>query len=371
MDRIDSSNAVDIGGGKLGFQDEILSSGAGSQEGTFVGADWLNSVQEEIMAVIERAEFVAARARLTQLVEAIRSQRMNYLTPDGAANALTVTLDPAPDSWSDLIGVPIRMKIAAANTDAVTLSPNALAPKSMVSVGGNALKPGQLPAGAIVTAIYDGTNVQVSAPLAPRFSTSLTAISVAGAGNYVVPAGVYRIGVAVWSGGSGGGGGASSANGYCGTGAAGPGYAYKEIDVTPGQVIPYVVGAAGVGGTAGNSGGAGQTTSFGAYVSATAGEPGVHGKFGVVGNVTNGGVGIGGDINATGGSGAGALPAAADGTGVGGMAGGSPFGAPPAPPSAGPGVPGLWPGGGGGGAGGTGGNSGGAGAVGGIIIAVL
>ncbi|SOC83130.1 hypothetical protein SAMN05421890_1575 [Ensifer adhaerens] len=368
MDRVNGADHVDIGGGRRGFKDEDLSIGA---DGTEVTADWLNSVQEEIMGVIEAAGLVADPTKWNQLVKVIRSQKLNYFDAAGSANALTVSLTPAPTSWAELVGVPIRLKIATPNTDAVTLSPNELAPKAIVSLGNNALKPGQLPGGAIVTAIYDGANVQVSAPLAPRFSTSLTIISAAGAGNYVVPAGVYRIGVYLWAGAPGGGGGSNTNNGYCGSCGAGSGYAYKEIDVTPGQIIPYFNGAGGIGGSPGNSGGTGQTTSFGSYFSATPGEPGIHGKFAIVGNVTTGGIGIGGDINVRGGNGAGCLPAAADGTGIGGGGGGSPFGAPPVPPSGGPGVDGSWPGGGGGGAGGTGGNNGGKGANGGIIIKVL
>ncbi|MCD2176433.1 glycine-rich domain-containing protein [Rhizobium sp. C1] len=371
MDRIDSFNAIDLGGGKKGFQDQILSFGSGSQEGTWVSALWLNSVQEEILAVIEAAGFVADRTKWNQLTKAIRSQRLNYFEVGGTANALTVALSPAPAAWTELVGVPMRLKIAAPNTDAVTLSPNGLSPKALVAFGNNALKPGQLPGGAIVTAIFDGTNVQVSVPLAPRFSSSVTVISAPGPGSYTVPAGVYRIGPELWAGAPGGGGGSNTNNGYEGTGGAGGGYAYKEIDVTPGQVIPYVNGAGGLGGSPGNPGAPGQTTSFGSYFSATPGEVGVHGKFGVYGNVTTGGIGIGGDINIRGGNGAGALPAASDGTGIGGQGGGSPFGAPPAPASGGPGVDGLWPGGGGGGAGGTGGNYGGRGANGGIIIHIL
>lgn len=327
--------------------------------------------QRELVALEVYSGLTPSGSRLTQVAEAVRSQRMNFPTVGGTANALTVTLSPAPASWADLVGVPLRMIIATPNTGAATLSPNGLTPKAIVSVGGNALKAGQLPGGAIVTAIYDGTNVQVSAPLSPRFATSVTVISAPGAGNYTVPAGVYRIRVHLWGPGGGAGGGSGASNGYEGTGGGGGGHTKKEIDVTPGQVIPYVNGTRGIGGGPGGAGTAGTTTSFGAFCSATSGSPGEHGKFGISGNIAPGGVGIGGDLNLQGGAGTGALPAASDGTGIGSPGGGTPFGAPGGTPSGGPTVDGLWPGGGGNGAGGTGGATGGNGAHGGIIIETL
>lgn len=52
MDRITGTNAVDIGGGKLGFRDRNLAAGI---TGTAIIARWLNGVQEELLGVIEEA----------------------------------------------------------------------------------------------------------------------------------------------------------------------------------------------------------------------------------------------------------------------------------------------------------------------------
>jgi hypothetical protein len=62
--------------------------------------------------------------------------------------------------------------------------------------------------------------------------------SEAGTGQFVVPAEVYSIEVEVVGGGGGGGGPAVYSGG-------GGGYAYKIIDVTPGEVFNYVVGEGG------------------------------------------------------------------------------------------------------------------------------
>lgn len=39
--------------GKRGFLDQVLSTGAGSKEGTWVSALWLNAVQEEIVNTLQ------------------------------------------------------------------------------------------------------------------------------------------------------------------------------------------------------------------------------------------------------------------------------------------------------------------------------
>lgn len=309
--------------------------------------------------------------KLLDLARAVQAGKVNFATIGGSANALTMALSPAPTSWNDLIGTPIRGIVSTTNTGAATLNVNGLGAKPIVASGANALLKGQLLAGTAVTFIYDGTNIQVSTPLAVRFATDVTVYNTAGSGTYTVPAGVTRILVEIWGAGGGGGGASNMANEYCGTGGAGGGYTRKIIDVTPAQTLAYAVGAAGTGGAAGASGTGGGTTSFGGILTATGGAPGVHGKFAVIGNITIGGVGTGGDINLTGGYGTGALPAAPNGTGVGGSGGGTPFGATSGVQSAGPNIAGVWPGGGGGGSGGTGGAAGGAGAAGGIIIQII
>ncbi|WP_153513874.1 hypothetical protein [Agrobacterium sp. ICMP 6402] len=304
-------------------------------------------------------------------VRTLQKQPWLFAAVGGTANALTMTLSPVPTSWADLVGTPLRGIITTTNTGACTLNVNGLGAVPIVSSGANALLKGQLLAGTAVTFVYDGTNAQVSTPLAVRFATDVTVYNTAGSGTYTVPAGVTRILVEIWGGGGGGGGASNMANEYCGTGGAGGGYTRKIIDVTPGQTLAYTVGAAGTGGATGGSGTSGGTTSFGGILSATGGSPGVHGKFAVIGNITTGGVGTGGDINLIGGFGTGALPAAPNGTGVGGAGGGTPFGAPSGVQSAGPNIAGVWPGGGGGGSGGTGGAAGLAGAAGGIIIQII
>lgn len=101
-------------------------------------------------------------------------------------------------------------------------------------------------------------------------------------GTFTVPVGVTNVRVRLWGGG-----------GY--NAGSGGGFALKTIyGLVPGTAITVTVGAA--------PNGAGGTSSFGSYVSATGGGT----------TSSSGGTGVGGDINTTGG--------ASDGTGSGGSA---------------------------------------------------
>jgi hypothetical protein len=121
---------------------------------------------------------------------------------------------------------------------------------------------------------------------------------VAGSYTWTVPAGVYWV-YATCVGAGAGGSGTSTAGTQAGAGGGGGGAAAGWIAVTPGQVIPYVVGGASLGvGYAGNSGNGG-TSSISSIMQATGGR-GVSNN----GNAGGaGGVGTGGQLNIAGGCG--------------------------------------------------------------------
>jgi len=194
----------------------------------------------------------------------------------------------------------------------------------------------------------------------------LLTITIAGSGSFTVPAGVFGIYYRLWAGGGGGGGGGTSS---AGNAAGAGGYVEGWLTVTPGQVIPYVVGAGGnagstaSGGTAGTAGG---TSTFNTTISATGGGFGNGGGTG--GGVA--GVGSGADFNATGTSGTG--PSIAQGTLYLAPPGGGAYGVGPTAYGYGQvATPGRNPGGGGsGGVGSSAGaqTAGGAGAAGALYI---
>ena len=122
-------------------------------------------------------------------------------------------------------------------------------------------------------------------------------------GYFIVPAGISQVEAEVWGAGSGS---FASTAGISSGGGSGGGYARKRItNLIPGQAILVTVGLGGAAGT--TSGGwpsAGQTSSFGTFISATGGSLNVQAT---VANPQNGGtpggMGANGDVNTSGSSG--------------------------------------------------------------------
>lgn len=153
----------------------------------------------------------------------------------------------------------------------------------------------------------------------------------------ILKLGLKKASVEVYGGGGGGGLRATS------PGAAGGGQggiAYKIVDLTGVSTVAVTIGAGGIGATVdGNTGGAGSTSDFGGFVSATGGTGGTSGA---VAQAATGGVGVGGTLNTTGGTSGIGLQAASAGV-IGGEGGGG------SSPAAGVGAPATMPGHGGGG----------------------
>lgn len=79
-------------------------------------------------------------------------------TDAGTANAMAITLSPAPANLTALVGVPIKIKkIASGNTTATTLAVNGLTATAVVTADNVALSSGLWPASGIGTVVYDGT----------------------------------------------------------------------------------------------------------------------------------------------------------------------------------------------------------------------
>lgn len=279
---------------------------------------------------------------------AAQSGKWNYAVAGGTANALTVTLDPAPAAMSALIGAPLRVRVAATNTGAATLNVNGLGAVPISRPTGTPVIQGDLTAGGVFEFVYNGLNAQMSG--ITQFATGGRVVfAAAGTSNWTVPAGVYRIFVRVWGGG-GGGGGNWGGGGLSGSvGGAGGGYAEGWFAVTPGQVIVMTVPVAAIGGGTPGPGNNGGTVTVGSLCSATGGTGGQGASGTFPTPATTPGVGVGGQVNLRG---IGGWTAMETGSGVIGGTGGSAanggavtFGA-----INGGGFPGQFPGGGGSGA---------------------
>lgn len=187
--------------------------------------------------------------------------------------------------------------------------------------------------------------------------------------SWTVPAGVTRIYGKCWSAGSSGGG--APANSFGASGGNGGGYAEGPFEVTPGQVIPIIVGRGGVSVTGASDGNVGGTSSIGTLCSAVSGAPGLQSSTTAPGYTPGAvGYGVGGQINSQGARGGqGGGPASAW-TSLGGKGGGCGNGGDGGSGTTANGNDGAYPGGGGSGAGGNAGTAAtsGRGADGGIII---
>ena len=166
-------------------------------------------------------------------------------------------------------------------------------------------------------------------------------------GNFIVPAGVSQVEVEIWGAGAGS---YASVPGLPSGGGAGGGYTRKLVSgLIPGQSVQVTVGIGGAAGTTGGAAaGAGGTSNFGQFVSASGGSLNYLATTSAPGNgATPPGIGVGGDVNFAGSAGQAGI------FNQGGMGGASPIGG--AQNSGTTGNTGSFPGGGAAGAG-TGGS---------------
>lgn len=102
----------------------------------------------------------------------IQLQRPNYAADTGAVNSMVVALDPAPTTWAQIVGAPVRVKIG--NTNSVTnpvININGIGAKTMINSDGTALAVGQLVAGCVLEGFpRDDDLFQVNSP--PKSTSS-------------------------------------------------------------------------------------------------------------------------------------------------------------------------------------------------------
>ncbi len=93
-----------------------------------------------------------------------QQQSTNYAVDTGAADALVITLDPAPSALSGILGAPLRIIVAAANaTTTPSLNVNGLGAHTITAFFGAAavgIPAGTFSAGKIIEVVWDGTQYQ-------------------------------------------------------------------------------------------------------------------------------------------------------------------------------------------------------------------
>lgn len=130
-----------------------------AQRGSWQDANgYQQNVIEEPSNLVEASGFTLDENDDFQLARAVRSQRLNYFTASGTANALTVAMNPVPANYIDMVGTPLRIKIVSKNTGAATLAVVGLTALPIVHLDGTPLSMGDLLAGAVVEVICTGTS---------------------------------------------------------------------------------------------------------------------------------------------------------------------------------------------------------------------
>lgn len=95
---------------------------------------------------------------LTQVLQAVRSQFINYAVDGGAVNNLSVAFDPPLSFYP--VGLPIRVLVYFTNTGPATIDAGA-GRVPIKHTDGLPTAAGELPAGGVVNLVYDGTAFQM------------------------------------------------------------------------------------------------------------------------------------------------------------------------------------------------------------------
>jgi hypothetical protein len=192
-----------------------------------------------------------------QIAQSVQLGKINYALDTGTANALVVTLDPAPANLNAGLVIYVKKAATGTNTGAATISINGQS-RNISRPNGAPLLAGDLIPNAILALASDGTNMQLvsfSGSTLPR--TTKVTFTTVGANTFLsTVAGPHRF--TLWGAGGGGGFGGSNAGGSGGSAGA-----FLEVTriLSAGQSCPLVVGGGGAAGTSGANGGAGTSTT--------------------------------------------------------------------------------------------------------------
>lgn len=135
---------------------------------TLVSPEWLNSVQEELAAVVEGAGLPLNKNSNQQVNEALavlaRQQKYTAFSTAGVAPNFTLTVVPAIAAYS--VGLRLHVKFSAAGNGANTLNVNGLGAKSLKQYDAAGAKVAAvIAAGQLVDMEYDGVDFVLLDPL--------------------------------------------------------------------------------------------------------------------------------------------------------------------------------------------------------------
>lgn len=242
-----------------------------------------------------------AGAYVEKLALDVQSGKWTYAAAAGTTAAWTATVSPAP-LVAPAAGMAVRLLTSVGNGGPFTLALNGGAAISVLWSDGSWPEAGDFPIGSIAHLVFDGTYWRILG-VSPSRIREMIAKSAStrkvkrylASDTWVKPAGLKYVVVKLVAAGAGGGLSTSPNSTPMSAGGGGNGgYAEDIFSATelPGSVaITIGNGGAGTTGTAVQNGGNGQSTSFGALLSASGGlaGSGASNAYGVGGN---GGTGV-------------------------------------------------------------------------------
>jgi hypothetical protein len=139
---------------------------------TIVTQDWANSIQEEIMSVLNQAGVTPIKSSFVQLVAAIRA--CNILA-DVSPSVNVLIANPSPAYPSLLPGTQAVLIPNLTNTGPSTLTVSSLGALAFLRPDATVLQPGDAPAGRRLPIIYDGSAWRlINWPTRVRLAQNLT-----------------------------------------------------------------------------------------------------------------------------------------------------------------------------------------------------
>lgn len=230
---------------------------------------------------------LAAALARTDAVNAGQVQDGGLTFLGTASGTDTITATSAPAITAYVAGQRFAFISAGANTtNAVTLNINAIGAKNVTKNGTTALAPGDIPAGAVMTVVYDGTQFQIGPILGGRYIGTQTFAS---SGTYTPTVGATIAVVELQAAGGGGGGAVATGAGQFSIGAGGGAGGYIRTLIANPVARSVTVGGGGAG-VSGGQGGTGGASGFGPTIAANGGTGGQGTPAAAAGNI-NGGAG--------------------------------------------------------------------------------
>lgn len=303
---------------------------------TTLDQDWLNALQENLIAFLIAAGIAHSKSDHSRLWQALL--RLGAFQDTGSANHL-IAGPPAGvtfDGSTIGLGTTIKVKVAVTNTGAVDFTWAGGAALGVSYPDGSAIGAGDFPAGAVIQLVENGggawTCLTVTPPAVRRLATILpisldtntpggSSLQVTGklpvpnaptnilftqftdeppTINFTVPNDTYWI-YAECQAAGGSGAGSGVVSGQSGGGGGAGEYRAGWIAVTPGQVIPLTIGGGGFPEPINTDGQDGGSSSVGSFITSVGGTRGFQGASASGGS--GGAGGSGGQIFAFGGDG--------------------------------------------------------------------